>query len=198
MDKISIKGFKGFQEKVEIELKKLTIIFGYNNSGKSALLRAIPLLSDSFKDHSSNLYAHSYLNYNSDSLRGAIHSDILNVNSRELDFKVDWGNFGISFSLRQNALESESVHKFEVTKNGIDKNYLPSEDASYIFENPDEEKIILESFFRISDIDIREKIQQTSNSVKWVSSIRTAPPRTFNIGLGVNLRVRESVKPFGI
>jgi predicted ATPase len=185
MDKISIKGFKGFQEKVEIELKKFTIIFGYNNSGKSALLRAIPLLSDSFKDHSSNLYTHSYLDYNSDSLRGAIHSDILNANSRELEFRVDWRNFGISFSLRQNALESEFVHKFELTKNEINKNYLPSEDAQYIFEKADEENILLKSFFGISDIDIREKIQQTSHSVNWLSSIRTAPPRTFDIGLGV-------------
>jgi predicted ATPase len=185
MDKISIKGFKGFQEKVEIELKKLTIIFGYNNSGKSALLRTIPLLSDSFKEHSLNLFTHSYLDYKSESLRGAIHSDILNVASKELEFDVDWKNLGISFSLRQRALEKESVYKLALRKDGVNKNYLPSEDIQYTFEKSDEENIVLNSFFSISDTDIREEIRKTSNTVKWISSIRTAPPRTFNIGLGV-------------
>ena len=185
MDKISIKGFKGFRERVDIDLKKLTILFGYNNSGKSALLRAIPLLSDSFKDHSSDLYIHSYLDYTSSSLRGAIYSDILNDNSRELNFDVSWKNTGISFSLRQNSLEHESINKLEIIKDGVSKNYLPSEQDLSVFECAGENNVTLKSFSSISDRNIRENIQQASASVAWVSSIRIAPPRSFSIGLGV-------------
>lgn len=197
MDTISIKGFKGFSERVDIDLKKLTIFFGYNNSGKSALLRAIPLLSDSFKDHTSNLYTHSYLDYTSSSLRGAIHADILNENSKDIDFEVTWQSNGISFSLRQNAHEHELINKLGIKKEGITKNYLPSAQNFSEFECDGENSISLESFFSISDTCIREKIRRSSASVSWISSIRTSPPRSFDIGLGTKIGVNYKGEGIG-
>ena len=197
MDKISIKGFKGFRERIDIDLNKLTILFGYNNSGKSALLRTIPLLSDSFKDHLSNSYTHSFLDYTSSTLRGAIHSDILNDSSRELNFEVNWQNTGISISLRQNALEAESINKLEVIKNGNRKTFLPSEDDLTVFESIDGDNVSLKSFFSISDSDIRDKVHQSAASVTWVSSIRTAPPRSFCVGLGVKTGINYKGEGIG-
>jgi hypothetical protein len=43
----SAENYKAFVEPVDIEVRPLTLLFGYNSSGKSALLRLLPLLRDS-------------------------------------------------------------------------------------------------------------------------------------------------------
>ncbi|MDY6975466.1 MAG: AAA family ATPase [Pseudomonadota bacterium] len=189
MEKISLKGFKGFKEQVEIELKKLTIIFGYNNSGKSTLLRSIPLISDSFKNHAPSSYMHSYLNYSSDSLRGAIHADVLSKGARDIEVSVDWTDIGIAFAVRQTAMEPEHLTKIDITKNGNKYQYRRSSFNNFIFEDENDEKVNIPSFFDISDSCLQTKIRETANNVHWISSIRTAPPRVFNIGLGTKVGI---------
>lgn len=197
MDKITVKGFKGFRELVEIELKKITVLFGYNNSGKSALLRVLPTLADSFKKHDNKYYTKSYLNYSSPALRGAIHADIKNSDSREIELGVYWGDKGIQFALRQNALEDEFVHKLELTHNLNAEEYQVHEDNSYCFQRSEREDVILESFNSLSDEGIRTHITQTANSVFWLSSIRDTPPREFYVGLGVNVDINYKGKGVG-
>jgi len=189
MEKISLKGFKGFKEQVELELKKLTIIFGYNNSGKSTLLRSIPLISDSFKNHVNSSFTHSYLNYSSDSLRGAIHSDVLSNGSRDIELGIDWPDMGIAFAVRQTAMDPELLSKIEITKNGDKFRYRRSGENNFIFENENNQTLSVPSFFDISDTDLQTKIRETANAVHWISSIRTAPPRVFNIGLGAKIGI---------
>ena len=43
--KVSLERYKGYAEPIEIELAPLTILVGANNSGKTALVQAIPLLA---------------------------------------------------------------------------------------------------------------------------------------------------------
>jgi AAA15 family ATPase/GTPase len=44
---ITLSNYRSFASPVRLELRPITLLFGDNNSGKSALLRALPLLSDS-------------------------------------------------------------------------------------------------------------------------------------------------------
>jgi len=44
---IILSNYRSFASPVRLELRRLTLLFGDNNSGKSALVRALPLLSDS-------------------------------------------------------------------------------------------------------------------------------------------------------
>ena len=46
---ISIARYRSFKEQARLELKPLTLLFGYNSSGKSALLRLLPLLRDTLR-----------------------------------------------------------------------------------------------------------------------------------------------------
>ncbi|MFT4975167.1 MAG: putative ATPase [Myxococcota bacterium] len=46
-DAIILQNYRSFVEPVELELRPVTMLFGINNSGKSALLRALPLIADS-------------------------------------------------------------------------------------------------------------------------------------------------------
>jgi predicted ATPase len=48
-DALVVSGYRGYAEEQRLELRPLTVLFGRNNSGKSALLRALPLLSASIR-----------------------------------------------------------------------------------------------------------------------------------------------------
>jgi AAA domain, putative AbiEii toxin, Type IV TA system len=43
----AVENYRGFVNETEIELRPLTLLFGYNSAGKSALMRILPLLADS-------------------------------------------------------------------------------------------------------------------------------------------------------
>lgn len=45
----NVENYRSFADRTRIELRPLTLLFGYNNSGKSALVRALPLIADSMK-----------------------------------------------------------------------------------------------------------------------------------------------------
>jgi predicted ATPase len=44
---ISVKNYRCFADLASLELRPLTLLYGWNNSGKSALLRLLPLIADS-------------------------------------------------------------------------------------------------------------------------------------------------------
>lgn len=43
----TVEGYKAFADETEVELRPLTLLYGYNHVGKSALLRVLPLLAES-------------------------------------------------------------------------------------------------------------------------------------------------------
>jgi predicted ATPase len=44
---VSLRNYRSFADTVTLELRPITLLFGENNAGKSALLRALPILADS-------------------------------------------------------------------------------------------------------------------------------------------------------
>jgi predicted ATPase len=44
---ISVEGYRCFAERTKLTLAPLTLLYGWNNSGKSSLLRLLPMLTDS-------------------------------------------------------------------------------------------------------------------------------------------------------
>jgi hypothetical protein len=51
---LTVERYRPFAERTRIELRPLTLLFGYNNAGKSALLRTLPLLSESIAEPGRN------------------------------------------------------------------------------------------------------------------------------------------------
>jgi hypothetical protein len=47
LSSLSLKGYKAFGETAELALRPMTLVFGTNSAGKSAVLRAAPFLADS-------------------------------------------------------------------------------------------------------------------------------------------------------
>jgi len=45
---LTVHNYRSFARPTRVELRPLTLVFGRNSAGKSALLRALPLLAESF------------------------------------------------------------------------------------------------------------------------------------------------------
>jgi len=50
LQRITIAGYKAYPELVEIDLKPLTLLYGENSTGKSSLMRLLPLLQETLKN----------------------------------------------------------------------------------------------------------------------------------------------------
>lgn len=67
---ISIENFKAFQKKSALEIAPLTLIYGFNQSGKSTLLRLPTIIADSLYNNNGPI------DLDSMALRGSSFSDI--------------------------------------------------------------------------------------------------------------------------
>lgn len=99
---ITLRNYRSFVEPVRLELRPVTLLFGINNAGKSALLRALPLLGDSLETQ-----AWGPLNLESLALRGSSFHDLRWKGPIEEDRDPD---LGIAFHWQQ----GESSSDFEL------------------------------------------------------------------------------------
>lgn len=83
----TVANYRSFPRPTTLELRPLTLLFGYNNSGKSALLRVLPLLADSVGRPRG-----APLDLDSPAARGAAFRDLCCQLSprRQLDFALRW------------------------------------------------------------------------------------------------------------
>lgn len=90
LSSFTVANYRSFLRPTTIELRPLTLLFGYNNSGKSALLRALPLLADSVGTPRG-----APLNLDSAAVRGASFRDLCCQLSprRQIDFLLDLAEF---------------------------------------------------------------------------------------------------------
>jgi len=88
----TLKNYRSFVDRTTIELRPLTLLFGYNSSGKSALLRALPLIMDSLKGESRTPLA-----LNSPAMRGSHFSDLLSHVSGTQEFDIELSIFQSHF-----------------------------------------------------------------------------------------------------
>jgi predicted ATPase len=49
INSISFENFRSFADRVDVQMRPLTLLFGYNSAGKSALLRGLPLIAASLR-----------------------------------------------------------------------------------------------------------------------------------------------------
>lgn len=83
----TVEKYRSFVRPTKVELRPLTLLFGYNSAGKSALLRALPLIAASMDPDSSGPLA-----LGSEAARGATFADIKShlVAGNILSFGLEW------------------------------------------------------------------------------------------------------------
>lgn len=113
---ITFENYKAFNQKQVLELKPITLLFGYNNSGKSSALRLIPLLSASFSSLLPLTYTKNHLNYAAECLRGATFSDITHGSDNKLTLGIQWEDgMSIECEIKQSGLDPETFAYYETS-----------------------------------------------------------------------------------
>jgi predicted ATPase len=146
---VSLENFKSFEAKTNFDLAQLTLLIGQNNSGKSSVLQALKLLSDSLqKDGRTKIDLESFLQtvFELNNLQDR-YGNIKNVVSRNSDsnivnicFDIEdvilLTSLQISISLKIERENYGYIDKIEVI-NIRDYNIIYSIKREYLFESSD-------------------------------------------------------------
>jgi len=105
LSSFSVRNYRSFQQKATVEVRPLTLLFGHNNSGKSTLLRTLPLLSESARAENPE----DVLAYRGDVARHASFREIVSRlpgTPAGVEFALTWDDGpdelrGVSFTFRQ-------------------------------------------------------------------------------------------------
>ncbi|CTQ44782.1 AAA family ATPase [Roseibium aggregatum] len=150
----SLENYKAFNARANIQIRPLTLFFGYNSAGKSAALRFLKLLSDSVSSDSS-----SPLNLRSEVLNRADFASLLSKHSSSLRLNIalDFGNTSVAFTIldlpdrRKQVLEKLEVHQIQ-SESPFVFEWLPdtepasSSSETYAFSSVDTEAEVELSF----------------------------------------------------
>lgn len=215
-----VRNYRAFVEPARIELRPLTLLFGYNNSGKSALARVLPLVRDSVQKE--ELLP---LNLESEVMRGGEFQDLRSKQTGkrtiELAFELE-DSFALKrISLVLQELPEKRRHVIESfrmeTNHGKDlegRLLFSSEDfEDPLYElhregvaagqlhirwrglSPEPEPLSSEQLNeeKVLLLSFGKAISQLRNAL-WVGAVRLAPPRASKIS-----RSRpKSIAPNGV
>src|SRR3954467_1840615 len=86
--RFSVENYRAFAQATRLELRPLTLFFGYNSAGKSALLRFLPIVAASSGDQLAPLAL------DSPAARGASFRDVLSRygSSPTLRIGLEWSD----------------------------------------------------------------------------------------------------------
>jgi len=201
---VTVRNYRSFVDPTQLLLRPLTLVFGENNSGKSALLRLLPLLADSASDRS-----RGPLDLSSPSVRGASFAELHSrppLSSRpEIDFDLSWegGNANdLEYRLTVRSfpeLRRNLVRSFHISTPGIslDAELVPdfepsAESLPYrIKRNGGEEERLLRfsgltphpagqghlDNLRVEFRLLHDLLALLSDGVQWLGSVRSLPDR---------------------
>jgi hypothetical protein len=99
VSQVSVENYRSFVDRAKLELRPLTLLFGYNSAGKSAAIRLLPILAAS-----ASRAAAATLALDAEAARGASFRDILSRQSAGTTLAV-----GLRFAELQDTLKVEYV-----------------------------------------------------------------------------------------
>ncbi|RKH95288.1 AAA family ATPase [Corallococcus sp. AB038B] len=192
---IRFTGYRSFANKTTLELRPLTLIYGRNNAGKSALLRLLPILADSVSDR-----AESPLDLSGPAARGATFLDILwrgqLPDSKKLTLELEWASDDSTTTDSYTLDHSDKIGTYVRKYTNSDKNNQTKltldavafgEEEKYTVIKKDtiqgEMKIsftglIPSSPQPIAELkELTERLKSLRNQVQWLESVRIPPER---------------------
>lgn len=165
----SVENYRSFSRKQDIDIRPLTLFFGWNSGGKSALVRFLPLLAESIQAASSPIWLGGEIG------RQATWSSLVSkATGRDaLSFSLCWKELDQLFTEwkikgdlqgRWQEIESLSINDrpYELAKNkwrGLLPELSNSSDCLNFLE------------------DLYDGLGEIKREVQWVSGVRTKVPR---------------------
>jgi hypothetical protein len=206
---VSVENYRSFVDPTKIEIRPLTLLFGYNSAGKSAAIRLLPILAASTR-----LGEVAPLALDSEAARGASFRDLLSRQSPAPTLKLGLSctgpgrSFDLGFVIRDlPERQAQIVEQVEVRSNlppaqrfeALWDTQLPEANASsqrYEFRTS-------ETVFGVFPMNIdglvfdaprnqaftdsfdmaADSLRTLSDGVYWLNSLRAVPPRTARFGV---------------
>lgn len=124
----SVENYRAFADETTIELRPLTLLFGYNNAGKSALIRALALIADSTKADLT-----TPLDLTSEAARSCTFSELCSRLTGsttlilELEFARTFGALRVAYEITQPpSTYDQLIDRMEIEFNPSPGQFIPS------------------------------------------------------------------------
>lgn len=176
LSRFSVENYRAFARRQDIDVRPLTLFFGWNSGGKSALVRFLPLLAESLRIAGPPIWLAG------DVGRGATWPELVCRASERgtLRFALQWSDafqaeWGIAGDLEGRWQETESLTIGDGTSServvgaegwGV-SGLLPKEAGPH------------------AQLDrLKADLRLLASSVQWISGVRVRPPRVATYGGG--------------
>lgn len=170
-----VKNYKGFRDRQVIELSRLTLLYGENSSGKSALLRLLPWISESMADRRPGPVLDGAVG------REALWSDLAHIGAarQPMDVIINWsaGN-SATWAFRGGALPGSCELK-SIQLDVAGTSWFLEDDGDGLWQGRVPEVRGLLPW--VDDVTWNERVscdrQNFGLDVQWLQGIRAAVPR---------------------
>jgi len=198
---VSMSNFRAFGRRATLEIRPLTLVFGYNSRGKSSLIRALPLLADSARRG-----AGGPLDTRSEAARGATFGELKSAYGRSptVDFGLTWDDdenevarieVRILGAVSQGIEWIESIEAYARDGERLLELRLKDE-VNALYDVTTSAGETIEMSFGFDGLvytqytsttspdssvhslhDLRSRLSGLTDSVYWLSAVRAVPPR---------------------
>lgn len=193
----TVARYRSFQDPTTVELRPLTLLFGYNNAGKSALLRALPLIASSLESNGP-----SPLNLKSSpAARGCTFDDLRCrlVSTPGIEMSLAWGidsRYEVTVrdlpELRRQVVSQLTIERAKVR---FSAHWLPESEAKKIgslYEFDSGSKVVGLSFGGLKALTTdashpnapllaaaAKDLDALARNIHWLGSMRALPERSY-------------------
>jgi predicted ATPase len=179
----TVENYRAFAKEQSIEIRPLTLFFGWNSGGKSALVRFLPLLVESIKADGPPIWLAGEVG------REATWPELVCKATKRssLKFGLNWGDsfsakWEVDGDLAGTWQESRELHIRSEVSHATYSNDDRSADGWAGFpihsgNNGDEASSDLEE-------ELKTSLRQLTHDVQWIGGLRVRPPRLATYGGG--------------
>lgn len=185
LSSFKVENYRAFAREQNIEIRPLTLFFGWNSGGKSALIRFLPLLVESIKADGPPLWLAG------DVARDATWPELVSKATQRtnLKFELNWSNpslLSANWEIDGDVAGTwQEVRKINLSSTAGATSYSFDSDRAtgwkgYPPHFMGEHKNVGEDIAE----ELRESIRLLAENVQWISGLRARPPRLANYGGG--------------
>lgn len=178
----SVENYRAFSRRQDIDIRPLTLFFGWNSGGKSALVRFLPLLAESIRVGGTPIWLAGEVG------RGATWPELVckTTERDSLRFSLRWANPELM------AAEWEIAGALDGSWQQTRSISITAEEFQQSFTLQDEldsqsSSLIISSITNINILaPLKTALSQLASQVQWINGVRVRPPRVISYGGGTS------------
>jgi predicted ATPase len=185
LSSFTIENYRAFALEQTIEIRPLTLFFGWNSGGKSALLRFLPLLVESIKADGQTI------SLAGDVGRNATWPELVCKATKRtnLKFSLQWTEEPVRATWE---VDGDLAGKWQETRtvrvtNKSEITTFPIPETVYGWEgypNTGGDLANITNEHRIDILNVSNNLKKLTKNVQWIAGVRVRPPRVVIYGGG--------------